>query len=465
MIDLNKNKEKIESKNRDDINHLPKGYRLRDYEIIRVLGSGGFGVTYLAKHIELETLLAIKEFLPHSIARREEKTFSIIPFTNSKDENSYAYHTEKFLNEAKILASIRHANIVKVFHFFKENNTAYFIMDYVKGKSLKEYIKQQGSLDEEEIISIIMPILEGLKEVHNKHYLHRDIAPDNIYLRENSVPMLIDFGTVKDTEQNVITAVPIIKRGYSAPEQYSTSSELSRATDIYAIGAVLYTMISGKRPPESQQRQIEILNDKHDPLGDIEKIYGGRYSKQLLQTIKKAMSVKSADRFQSVAKIQSSLEVTSKPSWIRNIVLVFSIFIVGYLLWRKSNPPVLNHIPHSVGGNDKVLSIISSIPKTKLEWQDTPDVEKIKRSLENAKTYCKELKDGGFHWRLPTYEELKNRSKGGFKYNSIINKYWVSDEIPKSVNGKIFIAKNGGLSDKKRKTKRYSVRCVREITN
>ncbi len=298
-------------------NYLPIGYKLRDYKIEGILGSGGFGVTYLAKHIKLETQVAIKEFLPQELSRREDETLAIMPFTNAQDSGGYNYHLRKFLQEAKILASIKHPNIVRVFDFFEANNTAYFVMDFIEGESLKSYIERKGSLNEEEIISIIIPILEGLKEVHHKKYLHRDIAPDNIYLRANGMPMLIDFGAAKNAGKNESTSIAaIVKKGYSPPEQYSLDSNHTPAIDIYAMGSVIYTMISGKTAPESIQRQLAILNDNPDKLEDVVQNYSNKYSKNLLLTIVKAMEIKVSNRFQNVGDMQRSLfdnDVGSNP--------------------------------------------------------------------------------------------------------------------------------------------------------
>ncbi len=291
----------------EENNYLPQGYQLREYLIEKVLGSGGFGVTYLAKS-NIDIYVVIKEFLPQQLSRRDRQTQVIVPFTSVKKSGSYSYHLNKFITEAKILSKIRHPNVVRVFSLFEENNTAYFVMDYIEGESLKYYITRHENLNESEIISIIMPILEGLKEVHNNKYLHRDIAPDNIYLRKNGMPMLIDFGAAKNAGRDEkSSSIAVVKAGYSAPEQYTIGLTHSPATDIYSVGSVLYTMISGKVAPESTHRQTIILNNQPDPLEDIEKNYANQYSKALLQSITKAMSIRTKDRFQGVEEMQRSI--------------------------------------------------------------------------------------------------------------------------------------------------------------
>ena len=306
-------------------NYLPKGYLLKNYEIKSVLGAGGFGVTYLARDVHLETEVVIKEFLPQEFSTREVGRHSVIPYTDAKENSTYEYLLKKFLKEAQILASIKHPNVVRVFSFFEENNTAYFVMDYISGESLKSYIERKKNINESEILSIVLPLLEGLKEVHRNNYLHRDIAPDNIYLRENGMSMLIDFGAAKNaTRQESTSLASIVKSGYSAPEQYTSNAKQTNATDIYAIGSVLYSMISGKVAPESTIRQMAILNDESDPLEDVRKSsnYSKKYSKKLLETIHKAMQIRGKDRFQDVTSIQESIYagVHSNSSQAKQIV-------------------------------------------------------------------------------------------------------------------------------------------------
>jgi len=291
-------------------NYLPKGYKLESYRIEKVLGAGGFGVTYLAEDIHLNTQVVIKEFLPQEFSTRESGHQTIVPYTDSKENSTYEYLLKKFLKEAQILASIKHPNVVRVFSFFEANNTAYFVMDYIAGESLKSYLARKGELKEESILSIVMPILEGLKEVHLANYLHRDIAPDNIYLRQNGMPMLIDFGAAKNATRSESTSLAaIVKAGYSAPEQYTTNAKQNNATDIYAIGSVLYSMISKKVAPESTIRQMALLNDEEDPLEDVRnnRYYQKKYSNTLLETIHKALNIRPKNRFQSVIEMQENL--------------------------------------------------------------------------------------------------------------------------------------------------------------
>ena len=299
-------------------NTLPIGHILQnEYKIESVLGAGGFGITYLARDTNLNYLVVIKEFLPQDMAARDQSRISVTPFT--KDTQNYNHLLKRFSEEAQLLAKMRHPNIVKVIRFFKENNTAYFVMEYAEGETLKEYLHRHNTLKEEEILSIMMPILEGTKYVHEQGFLHRDIAPDNIYLTKNGMPILIDFGAARDAiaeESKNISS--IVKEGYSSPEQYTINNKQNASSDIYALGAVFYRLITGKVPANAPHRQTALLNDDVDPIGDISKEYEKKYSPQLLHAIKKALNIRAVDRFASVSQFQSALTdsniVDSSPS-------------------------------------------------------------------------------------------------------------------------------------------------------
>ena len=288
-------------------NALPIGYILQnEYKIEQVLGAGGFGITYLARDVNLNYLVVIKEFLPHDMATREQTKSTVVPFT--KNTQSYEHLLKRFSEEAQLLAKMHHPNVVKVTRFFRANNTAYFVMEYAEGETLKSYLQKHPSLNEEEILSIMMPVLEGTKYVHQQGFLHRDIAPDNIYLTKNGMPLLIDFGAARDAiaeESKNISA--IVKEGYSAPEQYTVNNTQNASADIYALGAVFYRLITGKAPVGASQRQMAVLNGERDPLEESLNGYSGRYSAPLLQAVAKALNLKPQERFASVSAFQQAL--------------------------------------------------------------------------------------------------------------------------------------------------------------
>ena len=200
---------------------LKQGQLLSKYRIIRVIGTGGFGITYLAQETHSGRQVVIKEYFPNEFAIRSMDS-SILAKTNSEDDFRRGF--ERFKDEAKTLGQFNHATIVKILDYFEEKNTAYFVMRDEGGTDLNKYMKQHGTpFKQEEILEIVMPILEGLKEVHTYSYLHRDIKPGNILLRENNMPVLIDFGASKLALGEVSKSVTsILTEGYAPPEQYST---------------------------------------------------------------------------------------------------------------------------------------------------------------------------------------------------------------------------------------------------
>lgn len=289
---------------------LPRGYLLNNqYVIDNVLGAGGFGITYLGIDKNSGEKLAIKEFLPSQFSYRDSNRVSITPNNSDYERDIYYKLLKRFKEEAKLLAELKHKNVVKVKEYFESNNSAYIVMSYIYGKDLNRYLEGKENLSEKEIKELIIPVLDGLSEVHAKGYLHRDISPDNIYMRENSIPMLIDFGAARFSmgeKSGMLTA--IAKAGYSPPEQYTANREQFFSSDLYAISAVIYRMITGKRPVESVARQMALLNGEKDPLENLEEKYSGEYSPKFLQTVMKGLNVKQSERISDIQSFKSGIK-------------------------------------------------------------------------------------------------------------------------------------------------------------
>jgi len=288
-------------------NALPIGSMLREYEILSVLGQGGFGITYKALDTHLDAIMVIKEYMPSEFASRSNNS-TVTCISNHKD--TFEWGKQRFLEEAKVVKKFDHISIVKVLNLFEMNGTAYFVMDFYEGETLEDYLLRhpKKKFSQDEILSVMMPIIEGLKSVHAEGFLHRDIAPDNIFLRQTKPPILIDFGASRNAlgskSQNISA---IVKHGYSPPEQYTSKSKQDSTTDLYAISAVIYEMITGIKPPESTYRQIEDYNGNQDPLEDIVNIYQNRFKESFLQTIVKGLSIKQKDRVQTIKEFQEGL--------------------------------------------------------------------------------------------------------------------------------------------------------------
>ncbi len=285
---------------------LPTGTQIAEFRIIDVLGVGGFGITYKAEDTRLGRLVAIKEFLPVELAARGTDSKTVMARTNVS--NDYQYGLTKFLDEAKTLAKFNHPNIVRVHTFLETNGTAYLVMEYVEGQALDEHLKQihfTGNMAESRIRDIIEPLLKGLIEVHKAGLLHRDIKPGNIYLKNNGEPMLIDFGAARQSVGEKSKSISaIISQGYAPPEQYTTRGKQGAYTDIYAIGAVMYYLVSGTKPVESTDRQHDILGDEPDPLPVIT---SNNYSDAFKQAIHQAMILVAKKRCQNIVVLQQLL--------------------------------------------------------------------------------------------------------------------------------------------------------------
>ncbi len=282
---------------------LPGGTELvGDYKIKRVLGAGGFGITYLADEIALAREVTIKEYFPTDYAaRKDERQAS----PRSKDcAADYKWGLERFITEAQTLARFDHPNIVRVFRYFRANNTGYMVLKFEEGQSLKAWLKSlKRAVRQAELDAIIPPLLDALDLIHKGDFLHRDIAPDNIMIRKDRTPVLIDFGSARgEIASHSRTVSALVKPGYSPYEQYaSTTSQQGPWTDIYSLGATLYHAVTGKRPPDAPSR---MLSDEYVPAKNAAL---SSYRPQFLAAIDKALSIEIKDRPQNVAAWRAML--------------------------------------------------------------------------------------------------------------------------------------------------------------
>ena len=245
---------------------LGAGYEILWYTIERVLGQGGFGITYLAHDRNLERSVAIKEYLPTSFAYRHAD-YSVKPITGDHREN-FSWGLGSFLKEAQTLARFSHPNIVRVHSVFEENNTAYMVMEYEHGRNLGSVYQQRSHLDQKFFDQVFFPIFDGLKEIHNFGFIHRDIKPANIYIRDDNTPVLIDFGSARQTsQQQTGEMTTLVSHGYTPLEQYSANyGDQGPWTDIYALAATMYEGVAGQKPEESLGRAGSLMRTKQDSL-------------------------------------------------------------------------------------------------------------------------------------------------------------------------------------------------------
>ena len=298
---------------------LPAGYEFSDLHlrVERVLGSGGFGITYLVSDLELNKERVLKENFPRNMAARSSGAAVGVSSSNLRED--YDYLLAKFIQEGEALRRFAsHPNIAQVLGIFQANNTAYVLMEYRPGQSLGEYIKNRGNraLDEEEIKSLCLPALNGLEAIHAGGLLHLDIKPDNIYLPMLGEPYLIDFGgarrfTSVDSQRLSRYSAMVHTPGY-APGEQSSSQPLYPSTDLYAFGATLYTMISGQVPVDSNNRRSVIEDREPDPLTPASAIGSSKYSPELLRATDACLCISRKDRPQSVAELRGLLPA----SWL-----------------------------------------------------------------------------------------------------------------------------------------------------
>ncbi|RMF11290.1 MAG: serine/threonine protein kinase, partial [Alphaproteobacteria bacterium] len=271
--------------------------KLDRYTIVNVLGEGGFGVTYLAEDKQLGKKFAIKEYFPQSWSSRDESD-SMSVRINSAATKDYSWGLDRFKEEARTLAKFRHPNIVNVNSILDANNTAYMVLDYEDGDNFETWLRNLGRPPtQEELDAIVEPILDALELIHSNKILHRDIAPDNLYIRGDGSPVLLDFGSARDAiGHRTKTVSAIIKMGYSPIEQYSTAGkDQGPWTDIYSLGATLYRAIAGKRLPEATERA---LKDEYVPAAQAAQ---GEYRSGFLHGIDMALERHFTDRPQNIA--------------------------------------------------------------------------------------------------------------------------------------------------------------------
>jgi serine/threonine protein kinase len=296
---------------------LPTGYQLQDYEIRKVLSSGGFSFVYLARDKD-KKFVAIKEYLPTSIALRTDGA-TVQP--NNDDVALFRHGLKCFFDEGLSLAKIDHKNIVRVVNFFRANETVYMVMQYERGKSLQDYILGQSEpVSEKFVRRVFAELSNGLREVHTQKLLHLDIKPANIYIRIDGSPVLLDFGSARMAlSESQAKIAPSYTPGFASPEQYYDRKLLGPWSDIYSIGATMYSCLTRTSPLAANQRI------KKDLLVPAVKLGKDNYSNNLLEIIDKCLSLDYLERPQSVFSLQKALlenmpETPKKSGLVNKIV-------------------------------------------------------------------------------------------------------------------------------------------------
>lgn len=290
--------------------YLRPGIVLKGHFIVgTAIGVGGFGITYKCYDATLGVIVAIKEFFPVGLVNRSPGEMKVGLLSGEK-EKQYKNQIKRFLMEAQSIAQFGKANdIVNVFDYFEENNTAYIVMEYIDGVLLKDYLEKQGALSPDIAMTIIEPVVEALKKIHASGIIHRDISPDNIFIAGEDSVKVFDFGAaILNDESGAKEGEKVIKVGYSAPEQYRDSAGQGYFTDIYSIGAILYQMITGQKPIESTEREYK--DELKSPLE-----LGFDIEPNLDRAIMEALAVQPALRFQGIQQFDDAINGKRKAEY------------------------------------------------------------------------------------------------------------------------------------------------------
>ena len=295
-------RKKVESME-ENLHCLRKGTRLIGRYIIEgVLGQGGFGITYLGIDELHEKKVAIKEFFPQGIVTRNIEYQDTVTVTFVGEKDNYEKGKERFLKEARTMAKFsKDEGIVKALDFFEINNTAYIVMEYLEGITLKQYLRENQRIAPEDLIELLVPLIESLDEIHSQGMIHRDISPDNIMVLPDGRIKLMDFGAARDyTEFGEKSLSIVLKPGYAPPEQYQTHGIQGPWTDIYALCATMYKCITGENPPDAIER---VMDDSLKKISEV----GIVIPPQEEAAIIKGMSVSAKDRYQDIKDLCEDL--------------------------------------------------------------------------------------------------------------------------------------------------------------
>jgi serine/threonine protein kinase len=314
------------------------------YLIGRVLGQGSFGITYVALSVETNRKLAIKEYLPSEFASRS-RVGNTVAAHSQENARYFTMGLTRFAEEAESLAKIDHQSIVGVHDYFEENGTGYLVMDYLGDLTLAKYLdRENGKLQYETALNVLLPVMDGLREIHAHGLLHRDVSPDNICITPELQVKLIDFGAARFAigEQHPKSLTIIIKDGYAPIEQYYTRGVQGPWTDIYSIGATLYRTITGHLPPAAPERQLK------DNLVPPRRL-GVDLARPAENALLRALAVKAEGRFHTIAEMQQALHRTTSAQdsptiWHRfifvGVCLLVLICLIAAVLFARNGQTI-----------------------------------------------------------------------------------------------------------------------------
>lgn len=350
----------------------PKGM-LAEYQLDSILGRGAYGITYKAFDTHLKSWVAIKEYFPFSICSRGEG-FKV-KVNKTSDLGFYQWGLDRFIGEAQVLARFKHPNIVRILRYFTSLDTAYIVMEFEEGVSLRHYIlSRKAAPKEAHLQKIFLPLIQGLGEVHQQNCLHRDIKPGNIFLRKDGSPVLLDFGAACLRQDK--DPAGFLTPGYAPYEQHIGNTNLGPWTDVYALGATLYFCITRKTPPVSTERVKALESKQADPLVSAEQIGKGQYSVPLLKALDHILSIYPENRPRNMG------EVLDLPGLAPKVLRVHESNIVPLRKYRKQSYKL---IVGGGSGTDK-NSAVATLSDTEVIETDVGTSEKGTSKLDHSES-------------------------------------------------------------------------------
>ncbi len=314
----------MEEQNLSD--ELSPGQRLLWYRIDNVIGRGAFGITYLAEDINLHRAVAIKEFFPKQYCGRASDAVTVQPLSE-ESASQFKWALDRFMSEARTLAKLEHPNIIRVNNVFAKNGTAYMVMNYEDGVSFASLLKQEGTISEARLTRLVAPLLNGLEKIHDSGFIHRDIKPANIYIRKDGMPVLIDFGSARQSiQEHDESLTGMVSPGYAPIEQYTKNGgQQGPWTDIYGLAATLYRAVTGKALPAAVDRSEAISRGYNDNIDTLFDNIRHQYSAQFLNAIKHGLAFRGHERPQTIgawrsefnhdAPMDTEADDTDFPEW------------------------------------------------------------------------------------------------------------------------------------------------------
>ncbi len=359
------------------LHQLAPGTVLCDrYYIGSALGEGGFGITYIGRDLKLDMKVAIKEYFPSGFVNRSNTVSPTVSCSVQGDRKEYFEQgRDRFLREARTLARFSGTDgIVDVRDFFEENNTAYIVMEFLDGETLKENLIKNGVMAADDVISMLMPVFKALKKIHEKDLIHRDISPDNIMLVEDKIKLL-DFGSARNVTAAANKSLSVLlKPGYAPEEQYRSKGVQGPWTDIYALCATIYKCITGRTPDDSTDRLFE------DSL-KMPSEYGIAIDRETEAVIMKGLAVRAADRYQNIDELLSALENRKTIPLAAEVVAtekteaIEEEKTVG--VWGETVAPVTPEIPSEIAEDDETIGIWGKEKTVKGEETVNTEPEKV----------------------------------------------------------------------------------------